>query len=190
MKATLTINQLLFELEASSGKDLFQQVAEIQEIFEAETKCGACESEDIRYGYREVDTYKYYELHCRNCDAQFKFGQKKQGGQLFPKRRSEDGGALPNGGWSKYQPNANDESARPSRQQQAAKPPAVNGPNPNAPAEPGKKNGVPSFPTWHDAENSKQYWGAKWLYVDNRLFRLQPATPPAVGNEYVEQQSA
>src|SRR5688572_21338136 len=98
MKAQLAISNLKFELVADNAKDLFQQVAEIQEVFEAETECGLCHVEDIHYSYREVGAYKYYELRCGACGAQFQFGQKIQGGQLFPKR-TKDKEPLPNGGW-------------------------------------------------------------------------------------------
>jgi hypothetical protein len=106
MKATYVTEsgRLTFDCEAETAKDLFAQLGSIQEIFEAELKCGACGSVEIRYSYRVVDEYQYYELACRSCQAQFKFGQKKKGGDLFPKRKDEDGHALQNGGWTKWQP--------------------------------------------------------------------------------------
>jgi hypothetical protein len=156
VKATFIINQLTFELAAETSRDLFMQVAQIQDIFEAETKCGCCQSESIRYGYREVDSYKFYELTCRDCTAQFKFGQRKQTNELFPKRKDEAGNPLPNGGWAKYERHAsNDEEAPPQR---SAPRPA------SQPAA--KTNGdVPHFKTWHDAEHS-QHWGEKYLKID------------------------
>ncbi len=112
MKATYVTEsgRLTFDCEAETAKELFAQLGSIQEIFEAELKCGACGSIEIRYSYRVVDEYQYYELTCRGCQAQFKFGQKKKGGDLFPKRKDEDGHSLPNGGWMKWQPEAQQQS--------------------------------------------------------------------------------
>jgi hypothetical protein len=50
---------------------------------------------------RESGENDYYELVCRDCNAQFGFGQKKNGFDLFPKRKN-DQGYLPNRGWSKW----------------------------------------------------------------------------------------
>ena len=156
MKARFTINNLAFELMAETGIELFQQVAQIQEIFEAETKCGCCQSESLRYSFREVDSFKFYELTCRDCRAQFKFGQKKKDGALFPKRMDDDGRVLPHGGWSIY--TKPDGTANPVRQ---------NGPKPAA----NHVNGVADFLTWHDAEHS-DHWGDKWIRVEGNLYKL------------------
>lgn len=155
MKATFIINQLTFELDAESAIDLFAQVSQIQEIFEAETKCGCCQSESLRYSYREVESFKFYELTCRECTAQFKFGQKKKDGALFPKRKDEDGNLLPNGGWSVYQREEGHQA--PARQQQASPKPA--------PAPRAGTAQVPRFKTWHEAEHS-DHWGEKYLVID------------------------
>jgi hypothetical protein len=105
MKAQYTSgNGLVFDLEAEAARDVFSQVASIQELFEAEQECGMCKSREIRFSHRIVDDNSYYELVCRGCRAHFRFGQKKKGGELFPKRKDEDGHWLPNGGWSRYTP--------------------------------------------------------------------------------------
>jgi hypothetical protein len=96
--------QLVFDIEAETAKALFSQLGAIQELFEAETKCGMCGSADIRFSARVVEEFDFYELACRDCHAQFRFGQKKKGGDLFPKRKDDDGVALPNGGWSRWEP--------------------------------------------------------------------------------------
>jgi hypothetical protein len=104
VRYTSANGQLVFDVEAETAKQLFSQLGSIQDIFEAETECGCCHSTDIRFSARVIDEYDFYELACRKCGAQFRFGQKKKGGDLFPKRKDEDGHALANGGWSRWQP--------------------------------------------------------------------------------------
>ena len=156
MKATFIINQLTFELDAEGARELFQQVAQIQEIFEAETSCGCCQSDDIRYSYRVSGDFQFYELACRKCAAQFRFGQKKGTLELFPKRKDESGNVLPNGGWSKWEPR-HDGDSRPVSQ--AAWRPS------DAPSKL-----IPNFLDWDTAERSNQ-WG-KPIRVDGTLFHI------------------
>ncbi len=151
MKALYTTanGRLKFELQAENVKDLFREVAQIEEIFDAEKKCGLCQSANIKPHYRETpDGYKFYELLCADCDAQFQFGQKKNTEALFPKRKEGTGG------WKKYEGKPDDhEEAQPQR-------------SAPRPASQPKTNGdVPSFKTWHDAEHS-QHWGEKYLKID------------------------
>src|SRR5262245_36020049 len=150
MKATFTINQLQFELQAETGLELFQQAAQIQEIFEAETECGCCESENIRYAYRVIDDYKFYELVCRECGAQFKFGQHKKDGSLFPKRKDDAGNFLPNRGWSVFQHGSREEAPPPARQQPAARPISPT---------------ITKFPSWDDAERWES-WGKPGFVIE------------------------
>ena len=93
--------RIAFEVTAETPKDLVAQIADIQEVFDAETACGICGSVNIRLSHRVVESYHFYELACP-CGGQFAFGQKKQGGALFPKRHGEAGELLPNGGWKQY----------------------------------------------------------------------------------------
>ncbi len=95
--------RMTFEL-TGEVKDIVEQLAAVQDVFEAETICGCCQTAAIRFQFREVDSYKFYELVCLNpeCRARFTFGQARKGGGLFPKRKDEDGKWLPNRGWSKY----------------------------------------------------------------------------------------
>ena len=88
------------EFEGKDHKDVFEQVAKFQEIFEEKT-CGKCKKSNIRFSVREVDGNKFYELVCREpqCRAKLAFGVHKQGGTLFPKRKSDDGTFLENNGW-------------------------------------------------------------------------------------------
>jgi hypothetical protein len=94
--------RLVVEVEGATIKDLFVQLANIQDIFEAEEECGLCGSNSIRMVTRENDGNKYHELRCLDCGAQFSFGQRKQGGDLFPRRKDKDGNWLSDRGWSKY----------------------------------------------------------------------------------------
>jgi hypothetical protein len=108
MKVNYKANDKLeFELEGSGQKEIFKELALIQEIF-SETKCGLCGSTNIRFIVRNVDGNDYYELKCNDCGAVLAFGQHKKGGTLFPKRKDDDGNYLPNKGWYKYQSNKKD----------------------------------------------------------------------------------
>jgi hypothetical protein len=94
-------DKLEFELEASGQKEIFKELALIQEIF-SEDKCGLCGSHNLRFIVRNVDGNDYYELRCNDCGAVLAFGQHKKGGTLFPKRKDDDGNYLPNKGWHKW----------------------------------------------------------------------------------------
>ena len=99
----LASGKLIFKVNGETPKDLFKSIAALQEVFEAESACGCCQSDDIRFQARQVDDYDFYEMVCRSCFARFQFGQAKKGGGLFPKRKDEDGNYLPNNGWARYQ---------------------------------------------------------------------------------------
>ena len=62
---------------------LFQQLANFQEIF-AETKCGKCGSENIRFQVRNVDDNLYYELRCMDCGAKLAFRCHEKGWKTIP----------------------------------------------------------------------------------------------------------
>lgn len=101
-----TDGKMVFKL-SGEVKDIFQQVADVQEVFE-QTACGCCGERNIRYRVRESvvgkDTYLYYELKCNDCHARFEFGQAKDMKSLFPKRKDAEGKWKGNGGWEQYQP--------------------------------------------------------------------------------------
>ncbi len=90
--------RLAFEMEVGSGKQAFEIVAAVQELFE-EPNCGACESPLIRCDVREFDGNKYFKLVCCDCGAQLDFGQHKDGKGLFVKRRDANKNLLPARGW-------------------------------------------------------------------------------------------
>ena len=103
MKASYKLSdKLQFEVEGEGQKEIFKEIASIQEIF-GETKCGMCGSENIKFVVRVVEDNEYYELRCMDCGATLAFGQHKKGGTLFPKRKNEKGEYMPNRGWYKWQ---------------------------------------------------------------------------------------
>ena len=104
MKAKYKVgDKLEFELDGAGQKELFKEIASIQEIF-GENKCGICGSKNIKSIVRVVDDNEYYELRCMDCGAILSYGQHKKGGTLFPKRKDSDGNYMPNNGWHKWTP--------------------------------------------------------------------------------------
>ena len=95
-------DKLTFELEGSGQKEIFKELAIIQEIF-SEEKCGLCGSTSFKFIVRNVDGNDYFELRWSDCGAILSFGQHKKGGTLFPRRKDDAGSYLPNKGWHKYQ---------------------------------------------------------------------------------------
>lgn len=93
--------RMVFEVEGETPKNLFRSIAELQELFETEESCGVCNSLNIRLSHRVIDNNEYFGLRCA-CGAEFSFGQKRQGGGLFPKRNDAEGNALPHRGWKIY----------------------------------------------------------------------------------------
>ena len=94
-------NKLTFELEASTQKEIFQELATISEIFGNEM-CGKCKSSNLRFIVRTVDDNNFYELLCLDCHSKVAYGSHKKGNTLFPKRKDDDGKYLPDNGWFKY----------------------------------------------------------------------------------------
>lgn len=94
-------DKLQFELEASGQKEIFKELALIQEIF-SETKCGMCGSTNLKFIVRSVEGNDYYELRCADCGAILSFGQHKKGGTLFPKRKDDNNNYIPHNGWHKW----------------------------------------------------------------------------------------
>ena len=114
--------RITFEVEGSLVKDIFERVAALQDIFDAEEECGMCGSASIRMVFRETDGNRYYELKCLDCGAAFAFGQRRQGGDLFPRRRDKDGNVLPDNGWSKWDRQKQFALTEPPRSQKSARP--------------------------------------------------------------------
>ena len=90
------------EVEGKDTKDCFSQIASTTEVF-GQTVCGACDSTRTIPLVREHDGNTFYEMRCQDCGAALAFGQKKQDGSLFPKRKGKDGSYLEGNGWMKWQ---------------------------------------------------------------------------------------
>ena len=101
MKISYNAGKISVELEGDTQKDLFAQLSAFQEVFD-ESTCGKCGSTNLRFVTREGDGNSYYEIRCLDCGARLEFGQSKQGGGLFPRRKSKEGEWLPDGGWVKW----------------------------------------------------------------------------------------
>lgn len=96
--------RIVFEVQSDTAKGIFQSIAEVQEVFEADERCGCCDSDWLNFRVRHTsDKSDYYEMVCRDCGAALRFGQHKSGGTLFVKRFDEQHMPLPNRGWSKFQ---------------------------------------------------------------------------------------
>lgn len=105
--------RLEFEFDASTTKEAFEWLATIQELFEEGT-CGLCSGSNLRYDVREFDGNNYYKLACRDCGATLDFGQRRDGSNLFIKRKDADGNALPSRGWYHYNPGDSPRAIQPA----------------------------------------------------------------------------
>lgn len=76
-------DKLEFELEGAGQKEIFKELALIQEIF-SEEKCGLCGSTSIKFIVRSVEGNDYYELRCNDCGAILAYGQHKRGWYFIP----------------------------------------------------------------------------------------------------------
>jgi ssDNA-binding Zn-finger/Zn-ribbon topoisomerase 1 len=98
---------LLFELEVTEERALFEQLSHIQEVFDH--KCEKCQNTDVRFRVREVADNKYYEMTCPKCHARLSFGCHKNGKTLFPKRKDEENNRYPDYGWRRWDREQNKE---------------------------------------------------------------------------------
>jgi hypothetical protein len=89
---------MLFEFEGETAKELFQQLAEVQSIFEADKSCGRCSSSNLQLRFRNLKEGDYYEMVCLDCLSTLRFGQPRKG-SLWPKRKDEQGNVLSHHGW-------------------------------------------------------------------------------------------
>jgi hypothetical protein len=109
-------SRLQFEFEAASTKEAVEFLAVIQELFE-ETTCQQCGSEHVKFDVRNYDGNTYYKLRCDDCYATLDFGQRRDGVNLFLKRKDADGHWMPNRGWYRYhesnQPRSEDHETPP-----------------------------------------------------------------------------
>lgn len=105
VRQALLHGRVVVEAEGDDVKQLWKQLGQAADAFEADSACGACGSANIRLNCRTVDKFDYYEIKCVDCGAELSFGQRMDGG-LFPKRKDDDGRSLGSNGWRKYQAKA------------------------------------------------------------------------------------
>lgn len=110
MKVSQVVGPFTFEVEGTSVRDVFQQLAAMHDAFNV----GPCTTEDgpsynIKPQKRIVadtqnpkKTYEYFEWVCLDNGARLNMGQNQDGVGLFPKRKDSDGQYLENRGWVKF----------------------------------------------------------------------------------------
>jgi hypothetical protein len=91
-----------FEISQECGgyPEAFGFVGDCEQAFGV-AACGNCQSEDISPVHRKAKGYDFYEWKCGACHHSLRFGLTKEDHVLFPKRKSDNGEWLPNGGWVK-----------------------------------------------------------------------------------------
>lgn len=94
--------RVTLESDCADLRDAFEFLADATEIFSHE-RCGACQGQHLRPEVRHHDSFKFYTLKCMDCGAGLNFGQRREDGGLFPKRKDAAGNWLENGGWTVYQ---------------------------------------------------------------------------------------
>ena len=102
------------ETEVKDQRELVSTLGQLQELCE-EPDCGMCGSKSLRHDHRKAGGYDYYELKCRGCGARLAYGQSNPVGQLWPKRRGENGEKLPARGWHQPPGNALDSPGESSK---------------------------------------------------------------------------
>lgn len=90
------------EDEAASAHDVWRKIA----FWDSLPSAGPNGEADLRFSHRTPQGYEFFALECRSAGQEFKFGQKKDDKQLFPK------------GWEPIQHGADDheEDSQPARQ--------------------------------------------------------------------------
>jgi hypothetical protein len=96
------VGRAWIEVEANSVKDAIRDLSEYAEVL-GECQCGQCGSDRVQPTHRLAKGYDFFEMVCLACGAQLSFGQTREGGRLFPKRKDKDGCELGKNGWHHYQ---------------------------------------------------------------------------------------
>ena len=86
MKLTISVLGATLELEVANEKEAIKRLAFYQSLPAVCPVCGGAS----RFSFREPEGYEYYGLVCEG-GHEYKFGQHKEGGSLFPK-----------GQWTRY----------------------------------------------------------------------------------------
>jgi len=138
--------KVLIEADGATVKEVFDQLGALADVFAAADKCGCCGAGEIVPHVREPQGFTYYELLCLSCGARLPLGQTKEGGQLFPKRRDEQGHAKDKGGWEKWQQLQEPPPPAAPPQQRAPQPPAQTAPAQQRTAPPPQRTPPPGRP--------------------------------------------
>lgn len=101
MKVRYKTEHYDIEVEGKDTKDCFAQISGAIEVF-GSTGCGACGASGAAPVVRENGGNQYFEMRCRNCGSCLSFGQKRDGGALYPRRKDKEGNWLDNNGWVKF----------------------------------------------------------------------------------------
>lgn len=91
-------SHLIFDFNADGVKNLVEQIAEAQEIFEP-GPCGFCDEQHQHLRVRTVEKNDFYEIVCLECQATLPLHQNKDGKGLYIERKDKKGNALPKLGW-------------------------------------------------------------------------------------------
>jgi hypothetical protein len=80
--------EVCIEFEAGDQKDIFSNLAKLQEIL-GENTCGKCKKNNVVFQVRTVGKFTYYEIRCKDCKAVLQFGQSDAG--IYPRRYKMNG---------------------------------------------------------------------------------------------------
>lgn len=83
---------LMVEDEAESTPEFFKKVTFYHSLPET---CGNCGGRNIVFDHRIARGYQFYEIKCRGCRHVLRFGQYKEGSELFAKSWAEKPAAEP-----------------------------------------------------------------------------------------------
>lgn len=105
----MNVGNVTFEAEGVTTKEVFKELAVFQEIFQ---HANGPDGQGARLVVRTVTDpknpkkeYEYFEMRSvTNPKLRLDFGQKNDGGDLFPKRKDSEGNWYPNDGWHEYKP--------------------------------------------------------------------------------------
>jgi hypothetical protein len=81
IKMNMKIGSTPIQIEAENLKELFQQTELLTQL---PTAC-RCGHTDIRPAFASVKGNDFYSLKCAKCESEFKLGQRKEDGGLFPR---------------------------------------------------------------------------------------------------------
>ena len=92
LKANFRVRpELTLEIECKEQKNLFEDIASIQEVFENQS-CTLCTQHGpVRFVVRTVEEDLYYEYRCDSCGARLNLSVNKKGGTLYVVRKLKDG---------------------------------------------------------------------------------------------------